>query len=49
MNNTYEDKSEIINQNKSDGPTIDDLKLLLKRIEKLDLKLEEATDSKQAA
>jgi len=37
----------------SDGPTIKDLELILKRIEELDLKLEgrtsEAPNSKQAA
>ena len=49
MNKTYEGKPETIIQNKSEGPTIDDLKLLLSRIEELDLKLEEAIDSKQAA
>ena len=53
MKKTHQDTPPSIVQNKHNGPTIEDLERLLKRIEELDLKLGNKTlktaDSKRAA
>ena len=53
MKKKHQTTSQLTNHNKFNGPTIEDLEILLKRIEELDLKLNNKTvktaDTKRAA